>query len=376
MVQPGSWLGILGGGQLARMFTMAAQTMGYRVAVLDPDQSSPGGRVAERHIQANYDDLDALSELARVTLAVTTEFENVPADSLRFLDNLVSVSPNAEAVEIAQDRIREKTFLHNHGFRVAPHAVITHADDFNHFPHNISFPGILKVSRFGYDGKGQLLVNNLSELKIGLEKLGGVPCVFEQFLPLHSEVSVIVARDHTGDTAVFPVAENQHSGGILDVTIAPARAAEQIVSMAEQLAISLAEALQYNGILCVEFFILNDGALVINEIAPRPHNSGHYTMDACSVSQFEQQVRVTSGLPLVRPRQYTPAVMVNLLGDLWRNGEPNWHRVLQDDRVKLHLYGKEDPRPGRKMGHLTVVDSDLDRALLLSQEIKQILRQE
>ena len=373
MIQPGSWLGILGGGQLGRMFTQAAQSMGYRVAVLDPDPSSPGGRISDSHLMTEYDDLDGLKELARFSSAVTTEFENIPADSLRFLSDLLSVSPQAEAVEVAQDRIREKTFLDKHGFRVVPYAIFNDANDLASLPQNLVYPGLLKVSRFGYDGKGQILIKDFTELKAGFEKLGSVPCVFEQFLPLEAEVSVIVARDKMGDTAVFPVAENQHCNGILDITIAPARVADPIVSEAKQIALSLGDVLQYEGVLCVEFFILSDGGLVINEIAPRPHNSGHFSMDACSVSQFEQQVRVTSGLPLIKPRQHTSAVMINLLGDLWENGEPPWGRVLNDDRVRLHLYGKDDARPGRKMGHLTILDKNLDEALILSQQIKTVL---
>lgn len=349
--------------------------MGYRVAVLDPDPSSPGGRISDRHLINQYDDVAGLEELAKISSAVTTEFENVPADSLRFLSDLLPVTPQAEAVEVAQDRIREKTFLNKNEFRVAPYAVFNDADSISHSTQGLVFPGLLKVSRFGYDGKGQLLVNNVVELKRGFEKFGSVPCVFEQFLPLEAEVSVIIARNQKGDTAVFPVAENQHHNGILDITIAPARVANNIVSEAKQMALSLAEVLQYQGILCVEFFVLSDGSLVINEIAPRPHNSGHYTMEACSVSQFEQQVRVTSGLPLIEPRQHLPAIMINLLGDLWENGEPDWNRILKDDRVRLHLYGKDEARPGRKMGHLTIVDFDLDQAITLSEEIKTLLEQ-
>ena len=374
MIRPGSWLGILGGGQLGRMFTQAAQAMGYRVVVLDPDRSSPGGRVAEKHLQAQYDDLDGLGELASISSAVTTEFENVPADSLRFLSDLLPVSPNAEAVEVAQDRIREKTFLSNHGFKVAPYAAFNNINDVIYAPDDLIFPGLLKASRFGYDGKGQLLINNRAELRSGFEKLGGVPCVFEQFLVLDSEVSVIVARDKKGDTSVFPVAENQHCNGILDLTISPARISDLLAAKATKMAVSLAEALRYEGILCVEFFVLKDDVLIINEIAPRPHNSGHFTIDACNVSQFEQQVRVMCGLPLSKPIQHVPAVMVNLLGDLWTKGEPDWYRVLQNDCVRLHLYNKDQPRSGRKMGHLTVVDADLDKALALSKDIKALLK--
>lgn len=374
MIRPGSWLGILGGGQLGRMFTQAAQAMGYRVVVLDPDRSSPGGRVAEKHLQAQYDDLDGLGELASISSAVTTEFENVPADSLRFLSDLLPVSPNAEAVEVAQDRIREKTFLSNHGFKVAPYAAFNDINDVIYASDDLIFPGLLKASRFGYDGKGQLLINNRAELRSGFEKLGGEPCVFEQFLALHSEVSVIVARDKKGDTSVFPVAENQHCNGILDLTISPARISDLLAAKATKMAVSLAEALRYEGVLCVEFFVLKDDVLIINEIAPRPHNSGHFTIDACNVSQFEQQVRVMCGLPLSKPIQHVPAVMVNLLGDLWTKGEPDWYRVLQNDRVRLHLYNKDQPRSGRKMGHLTVVNADVDKALASSKDIKALLK--
>ena len=373
MIQPGSWLGILGGGQLGRMFTQAAQSMGYRVAVLDPDPSSPGGRISDKHLVTEYDNLRGLKELARVSSAVTTEFENVPADSLRTLSDLLPVSPQADAVEVAQDRIREKTFLSKNGFRVAPYAVFNDLNDVANLSKSLVFPGLLKVSRFGYDGKGQLLIKDLTELISGFKNLGRGPCVFEEFLSLTAEVSVIVARDERGDTAVFPVSENRHRNGILDITIAPARIPLSILSEAKQEALALGDALRYKGILCVEFFVLDGGALVINEIAPRPHNSGHYTIDACSVSQFEQQVRVTSGLPLINPRQHSSAVMVNLLGDSWDNGEPDWNSILKDDRIRLHLYGKDEARPGRKMGHLTIVDPDLDQALNLSRQIKTLL---
>lgn len=386
-VRPGAMLGLLGGGQLGRMFTMAAQSMGYRVTVLDPADNGPASSVAERHLRADYLDRDALRELGSSCAAVTTEFENVPAESLKILAQHCVVSPGANSVAIAQNRILEKNFLVTNGFKVAPYAVmedlkgsaaspVSSVGRLGHpNPKRLEdlFPGLLKVSRLGYDGKGQIRVNSVSELDAAFISLDSEPCVLERLLPLECEVSVIVARGFDSIAVTFPVSENRHQNGILDVSIVPARLSPVLIRQARDTAISIARKLDYHGVLCVEFFVLSGDQLVVNEIAPRPHNSGHYTIDGCVTSQFEQQVRVLAGLPLGSTAPHGAAVMVNLLGDLWRGGEPEWEQVLRYPNVKLHLYGKSEARPGRKMGHYTVLAETAEAALQLGLEIKQSL---
>jgi 5-(carboxyamino)imidazole ribonucleotide synthase len=387
-------LGILGAGQLGRMFTMAAQSMGYRVTVLDPAGNGPASSVAERHLRADYLDHEALRKLGSDCAAVTTEFENVPAESLNILAQHCVVSPGANSVAIAQNRILEKQFLATNGFAVAPYAVIEDAQ--NSEPSASSsgssgsrwqlsqlhagrwedlFPGLLKVSRLGYDGKGQVRVDSASELDAAFASLNRESCVLEQLLPLECEVSVIVARGFDGAAVTFPVSENRHCNGILDVSIIPARVSPIVLQRARDASMSIAEKLDYHGVLCVEFFVLGDDQLVVNEMAPRPHNSGHYTVDACITSQFEQQVRVLCGMPLGSTAMHEAAAMVNLLGDLWQRGEPGWEQVLKYPNVKLHLYGKFEARPGRKMGHYTVLGETAEAALKLSLEIKQSLNE-
>jgi 5-(carboxyamino)imidazole ribonucleotide synthase len=370
MIAPGSWLGLLGGGQLGRMFTMAAQSMGYKVMVLDPGELSPAGSVADDHLRAEYLDREALKRMAARCAAATTEFENVPAESLAFLAQSVVVSPAAAAVAVAQDRIREKTFLADGGFTVAPFAIINGQEDMENARLAPLLPGILKIARLGYDGKGQVRVSTPQEVRNAFADLGGKSCVLEKFLDLEREISVVVARGFDNSVASFPVSENQHAAGILDISIVPARINAALAQAARAVAIQVAQRLDYRGVLCVEFFVLRDGQLVINEIAPRPHNSGHYTIDACITSQFEQQVRVLCGLPLGDTAAHCPAVMVNLLGDLWAAGEPRWEHVWRQARAKLHLYGKAQAKPGRKMGHFTVLADDIDRALIVASEIK------
>jgi 5-(carboxyamino)imidazole ribonucleotide synthase len=372
-IMPGAMLGLLGGGQLGRMFAMAAQSMGYRVTVLDPASDSPAGSLADRHLRADYLDSDALRELASTCAGVTTEFENVPAESLRNLAEHCVVSPPAGSVAIAQDRILEKQFLAANGFAVTPFAVVQDSSEALPQTHPELFPGILKVSRLGYDGKGQARISNAAELDAAFAGMKREPCVLEQLLPLDNEVSVVVARGFDGEVAAFPAAENRHRDGILDVSIIPARVSPEIVQNAREIAVRIAGKLDYHGVLCVEFFVLADGRLLVNEIAPRPHNSGHYTLDACVTSQFEQQVRVLCGLPLGTTAMQGAAVMVNLLGDLWWRGEPKWEEVLRHPAVKLHLYGKRAARPGRKMGHYTVLAETTEAALRLALEIKQSL---
>ena len=370
---PGAMLGVLGGGQLGRMFVMAAQQMGYRVTVLDPLPDSPAGRTADDFICADYADQSALEKLSSQCVAITTEFENIPANSLRKLAKSCVVSPDAYSVSIAQNRIAEKQFLVTNGFAIAPFAVIQQQDDFATQDVADLLPGILKVSQFGYDGKGQKSAADETELLAAYAQLNHPVCVLEKFMPLKSELSVVVARGKEGEIRTFPVSENQHVNGILDISIVPARISQELAEQAQTIACNIAEKLNYQGVLCVEFFVLQNDELLINEIAPRPHNSGHYSINACITSQFEQQVRTLCGLPLGSTTQHSAAVMVNLLGDLWQNGEPDWNPVLQNPSAKLHLYGKTEARPGRKMGHYTVLNTDTDTALQQATAIKKQL---
>lgn len=366
VILPPAMLGMLGGGQLGRFFVMAAHEMGYTVTVLDPDKNSPAGKIADVHLCAAYDDVAALKKMAQTCAAVTTEFENVPAATLEHLAQSLTVRPAAQSVAIAQNRVLEKNFLREAGLPVAPYAVIETEQD---LPENNShlYPGILKVARFGYDGKGQARVTNRAEAQAAFAEFSGNVCVLEQMLKLDYEVSVVLARDVNGTIAAFPTAENSHLNGILDISIVPARGSAEIRQQAQVLASQLAEKLDYTGVLGVEFFVCND-ELLVNEIAPRPHNSGHYTLDACITNQFEQQVRVLTGLPLGSARQHSQAVMVNILGDSWKPdtdhaGEPAWDKAFAQNQLKLHLYAKQQARPGRKMGHFTVVGEEADWVL-------------
>ena len=359
LLPPGATLGVLGGGQLGRMFAHAAQAMGYFTAVLDADADSPAGRISHHHIRTAYDDPDGLAQLASLCDAVTTEFENVPAVALAALAGQCPVAPAARAVAVAQDRAQEKAHFVACGVPCAPHAVIETAEQLAAIPTGL-LPGILKTARLGYDGKGQVRVQTAAELAAAWVQLGRVPCVLEQMLPLAFECSVIVARGHDGATVHLPVQRNLHRDGILAVTeVHEGNVPPALASQAVEAAISIANGLQYVGVLCVEFFVLQDGRLVVNEIAPRPHNSGHYSQNACDVSQFELQVRTMAGLPLVQPRLHSAAVMLNLLGDLWfTQGDtaqtPPWEAVLQLPGAHLHLYGKSAAKHGRKMGHLNI----------------------
>jgi 5-(carboxyamino)imidazole ribonucleotide synthase len=355
---PGATLGVVGGGQLGRMFVHAAQTLGFDTLVLDPDLFSPAGAAAQAQIRAAYDDVEALEEMAERCHAVTTEFENVPAPSLARLAEGVTVAPVASAVAICQDRSAEKAHFARAGVPCAPHAVIESALALEAVADDL-LPGILKTARLGYDGKGQIVVETRAALAAAWETLHRVPCVLEKRLALDYELSVIVARGADGAWVNLPVQQNLHRGGILALTTVPApRVAPALAAQAIERAAQIAASMDYVGVLCVEFFVLKDGTLVANEMAPRPHNSGHYSIDACDLSQFELQVRTLAGLPLVPPRQHSPCEMVNLLGDLWfrdgRQAEPDWPAVLALPGMHLHLYGKREARPGRKMGHLTV----------------------
>lgn len=372
MIAPGATLGLLGGGQLGRMFTVAARTLGYRVTVLDPDPLSPAAEFATSHIDTAYTEPSSLERLATECAAVTTEFENAPAAVLDALASRTVVRPSGSSVAVAQDRRREKAFFSEHGFPVGAFAVIDAEKDFDAALERVKLPALLKTARFGYDGKGQARIESREALVSTWNEWKRVPCVLEELLVLEREVSVVLARSGDGEVAVFPVAENTHSGGVLDITIAPARIAESLATQATSLATRIATELDYVGVIAVEMFVVG-GKLLMNEIAPRPHNSGHYTIDACRTSQFEQQVRVLCGLPLGDPSQHTPAVMVNLLGDIWRGGEPRWEAVLKHAGAHLHLYGKRDARPGRKMGHVTVCEPTLERALEVALDIRRSL---
>lgn len=368
-ILPGATLGILGGGQLGRMFTIAARTMGYQVMVLDPDPLSPAGQFADIHLCADYEDASALAQMAQTCAAITTEFENVPALSLHMLAAHCPVKPSASAVEITQNRVAEKSWLQQHGLATAPFAIITQADDLSDASIAVGFPAVLKVSRFGYDGKGQTRVADLAEAQAAFARMGGEVCVLEKMLTLECELSVVLGRNEAGEMALYPVAENIHEGGILDISIVPARVSDTLTRQAQDTALVIASQLDYCGVMAVELFVV-DGKLLVNEIAPRPHNSGHYTLDACLSSQFEMQVRTLCNLPLGATALHTPAVMVNLLGDAWKDSQPNWAVLLQHPQVKLHLYGKQNARPGRKMGHYTCIDNRLDVALALAHQIR------
>lgn len=365
MILPGATLGVLGGGQLGRMFTLAAKVMGYQVVVLDPDPASPAGHLADIHLKADYRDAVALLRMGSLCDAVTTEFENVPAASLDMLDKHCLVAPSPQALAVAQDRLVEKSRAREFGCDTAPFANIESAEDLTSAWAQIGAPALLKTRRLGYDGKGQVRVNSQDELIAAFAELGSVPCLLEGFLPLEREVSVVLARNQANEIAFFPLAENQHRHGILDISIVPARVPEKIADAARSMAAGLAHGLDYVGVMAVEFFILADGRIVFNEMAPRPHNSGHYTLDACATDQFQQQVRALCGLPLGDPRLLSPVVMVNLLGDVWQP-QPDWQALLRHPGVQLHLYGKAEARPGRKMGHYNCLAANLEEALQLA----------
>jgi len=369
---PSTWLGVMGGGQLGRMFAQAAQMMGYKVAVLEPSADCPAGQVAERLINAGYEDAAGLAALAGQCAAVTTEFENVPAASLSTLAENVFVAPNAHGVSVAQDRIAEKSFFvgcaSKSGVMPAPHKVIASEADIDAIDDEL-LPGILKTVRMGYDGKGQVRVRTREDVRAAFHAMQGVTCLLEKMLPLAYEVSVLTARGADGQSVVYPIAENVHRDGILFTTTVPGpNVSSECARKAQDAARAIVAELGYVGVLCIEFFVLTDGTLVVNEMAPRPHNSGHYTIDACVTSQFAQQVRAMARLPLGDCRQHSPAVMLNILGDVWFEGEsqtsrePAWDQVLALPGANLHLYGKSEPRRGRKMGHLTLVAPTLAEA--------------
>ena len=379
-------LGVMGGGQLGRMFVHAAQRLGYFTAVLDPDPHSPAGRASHHHVQADYGDAEGLARLAQLSDAVTTEFENVPADALQTLAAARPVTPNAACVAIAQNRAEEKAHFTAcaslSGVTCAPYAVIETAAQLHAVPADL-LPGILKTTRMGYDGKGQVRVKDTAALAAAWADLKSVPCVLEKLMPLKAECSVLVARSWNGDVVSFLPQRNVHVDGILAVTHAyegnmPLRHALRALDATK----SIAQHIGYVGVLCVEFFIVDDGSehggLIVNEMAPRPHNSGHYTLDACDASQFDLQVHAMAGLPLRQPRQHSPAIMLNLLGDVWLDAHgqsctPDWQAVLCLPGTHLHLYGKPDARPGRKMGHLNITGADVAGVKAVARQAADIL---
>ena len=366
MLLPGSTLGVLGGGQLGRMFCVAARNMGYQTVVLDPDAQSPAAVVADTHIRAGYEDQAALASMAELCDVVTTEFENVPAESLEFLASRLPVYPSAESVAIARHRIQEKDYASQAGLSPAPYARITSLADVDAAIAVTGLPGILKTTTLGYDGKGQQVISDRAQLESAFNELGQTECVLEKKMDLQQEISVLLMRNAQGEVACYPPAENEHRNGVLHQSIIPARVTEEMADKARAQAVQLANQMQYVGVLTVEFFITTDAQLIFNEMAPRPHNSGHYTQDATVTSQFEQQVRAICGLYPGDTRLTSPVVMINLLGDLW---PVNWQDCLQNPRLKLHLYGKKEARAGRKMGHFNLLSENLDEAIQQANQV-------
>jgi 5-(carboxyamino)imidazole ribonucleotide synthase len=371
---PQAFLGILGGGQLGRYFVQAAQDLGYQVCVLDPDPNSPAGQIAQEHLLAQYDDEDALRHMAQLCSAISTEFENVPASTIDFLiQEGVFVAPKSFAVSIAQNRIKEKAFLQScealMGIGPVQYACIENKPDIDSVADTL-FPGILKTAQLGYDGKGQQTVHHVEELQKAWEILGKVPCVLEKKLDLAFELSALIVRGHDDEVQILPIAQNIHKQGILHLSMVPAPDLnEQLQQHIQVAAQTIIRQLEYVGVLCIEFFVLQDGRLVVNEIAPRPHNSGHHSLDSCLTSQFEQQVRTLAKLPLGDSRLLSPAVMLNILGDVWideassTTSAPPWEKILTMPSAKLHLYGKSEPKKGRKMGHINFLAASVEEAL-------------
>lgn len=368
-ILPGSAIGILGGGQLGRMLALEAHRMGYRVGVLDPAPDCPASQVSDWSLSAPFDDIEAVSALAEKVDVVTFETELIPAEVLAHIEPLKLVHPSSTVLRTIQDRLLQKDFLSSHEIPQARYASVTDHGSLENAARVISFPAILKSRRAGYDGKGQVRVEEARDLAGAWAQLNHVPAVLETVIPFQLEISVILARSVTGEVCVYPVAENSHRRHILHTTCAPARIVAVAQQRAVDLAVSLAHALDHCGVLAVEMFLLKDNTLFVNEIAPRTHNSGHFTFGACATSQFEQHARAICGLPLGDPALLHPAVMVNLLGDLWQTGVPQWEAAFAHPQVRLHLYGKKDAKVGRKMGHLLLLDNDTDRALQLAEKL-------
>lgn len=373
VVLPGETLGVLGSGQLGRMFAIAARRMGYRVHTFSPESDSPTGQVADQEITASYDDLDAVSDFAKRVSVVTFEFENVPSATAEVAARFAPVRPAGQVLHVTQHRLREKTYLGEHGFPVTPFRAVRSAKEMQVAIQELGCPAVLKTAGWGYDGKGQVKIQSADEAVTAWERLGTSEAILEGFVDFRLEVSVIGARGLDGEFANFCLLENSHSNHILDVTVAPARVSARVAAEAELIARGVLESLDVVGVLCVEMFLTHDDRLLINELAPRPHNSGHLTFDANVTSQFEQQVRAICGLPLGSTELLRPAAMANLLGDVWANGEPRWADALRLPELKLHLYGKSSARAGRKMGHLTAMANSADEAERIVREARRRL---
>jgi 5-(carboxyamino)imidazole ribonucleotide synthase len=372
-ILPGSTIGVLGGGQLGRMFAMAARRMGYRVHTFAPEHDTPTGQIADIEVVASYHDVDRVREFARAVDVVTFEFENVPAAAAAAAADVAIVRPNGHALEVAQHRVREKSFLRGRGLPVVPYVEVHTESDLLEGVRRIGTPAVLKTAALGYDGKGQVAIHRTTDSLAAWASLGSAEAVLESFVDLEREISVIGARGVDGAMSFFDPFDNSHRHHILDVTVAPADIPAAMAADAIDITRSVLEGLDYVGILCVEFFVTRDGRLLVNEIAPRPHNSGHLTFDACRTSQFEQQLRAICGFPLGAPDLLQPAAMANLLGDLWTDGEPDWSALLRMRDVKLHLYGKASARPGRKMGHVTVLAASVAEARRRAVEARDAL---
>lgn len=369
-ILPGSTIGVFGSGQLGRMFAIEARKMGYRVHTFSPESDTPTGQVADIETKAAYGDLDAIREFAHSVDVVTFEFENVPSATVEAAAEFVDVFPKGQILHTTQNRLREKRFLSNNGFPVTPYRHVKLIDDLYRAADDLGFPSVLKTTGFGYDGKGQAKLSALPDIELAFSAMNGNEAILEAFVDFEKEVSVVCARDQAGNFVNYGVIENEHANHILDVSFAPAIVSKSLFAKAIEIARNIADTLKYVGTLCIEFFVTKDEQLLVNELAPRPHNSGHLTFDACVTSQFEQQLRAVCGLPLGSTEFYRPAAMANLLGDLWAHGEPDWAAMLNESNLKLHLYGKMEPRTGRKMGHLTAIAEAATEAVRIVKEAR------
>ena len=374
LLNPGSTIGIIGGGQLGRMIAMAARQMDYKTVVLDPDPGCPTGQVSDGQITDAYSNRDASRNLARTSDVVTYEFENVDADSVSAATEFVPVHPSSSVLRTTQHRLHEKNALLKAGVSVSPFRAVTSLEDLRNAGADIGYPMVLKTATEGYDGKGQVTITRTEDIENAYDSLNEryVELIVEQFVPFKMEISTICARTSDGQTATFPPSENIHRNHILDISIVPARIPDSVIEKARLLAVDIAAQLDVVGLVAVEMFVTKENELLVNELAPRPHNSGHYTMDGCDTSQFEQLVRVLAGLPIAEPKLHSPTVMVNLLGEVWvdTDGDPDWARAVEMPGVSLHLYGKAEPRVGRKMGHINVVADTVEDALYIATEAR------
>lgn len=374
-ILPGAAIGILGSGQLGRMLAIEARKMGYRVHTYSPDKNSPTGQIADLEVTAAYDDLNKIAEFAKGVDVITFEFENVLSVTTDEAQKHVPVRPSGRVLHTTQHRLREKTFLSESGIPVTPFRIVRSQEELEQAVSELGLPCVLKTAGFGYDGKGQVKIKSQEDLADAFTSLSYHEAVLEAFVDFELEISVVAARGLDGSFVHYGAVENSHKDHILDVTIAPARISDALAKQAVELSRTILEKLDVVGVLCTEYFVTRDGKLLVNELAPRPHNSGHYTFDACNTSQFEQQLRAACGLPLGSPDQPKPAVMINLLGDEWERGTPQWQKALAIPGVKLHLYGKAEPRAGRKMGHLTAIAESIEEALANAQRAKAALQE-